>query len=166
MHETEMAAAGRGESPDGAARGGQAERPPPELVLDPDEKVMAGGAGYLDADAVAAREAFAAAERRTEPVVVAGEQFRYVLTSRGRLAIGLLDGGTAPWMLLGGDNPVQIVDTGALGDRGLIGLSGRTERTKLLVLRPLHGAPFRVIVPQTSAAQLMTWAGVASLRLG
>jgi hypothetical protein len=161
MHESETDAAGRVESID-VARGCRAE-PLRELGLEPDEKVMTGGAGYLDPDAAAARVAFSA-ERSREPVPVAGEQFSYVLTSRGRLGIRCL--GDCPCMLLGGDNPVQIVDTGAVGDRGMIGLSGKSERTKVLVLRPLHGAPFRVIVPQTSAAQLMTWAGVASLRLG
>jgi hypothetical protein len=89
---------------------------------------------------------------------VVGQQFTYVMTDRDRLVLGMFGGYASDALAFGPASKPQIRDTGAYGDREMIGPTGRSERSKILAIGPVGQPPFRIIVPESCAPPIIEWA--------
>jgi hypothetical protein len=128
-----------------------------------DEKVLSGGAGYFDPDVskTASTAAAAASLLAGGEVRVVGQSIMFVITDKGRLVLGMFDGRQGDSMAFGPDHKPSISDTKKFGDRGMIGPTGKEERTKILSVVPKDGEGFRIIVPESLAGSLLGWSSGA-----
>lgn len=129
--------------------------------LDDDERVVSGGVGYFDPAVGLAQEIFAATASVASGELIRpiGEQFTYIITNKGSLILRMFGGSPDSGLIdFDSNDRPQIKDTGAFGDRAMIGPKGSLERTKVLVVNPPGGDPFRLILPETFAQELLNWA--------
>jgi hypothetical protein len=139
--------------------GGGADYYRKNFGLDPDEQVTQACMAYYDPDVSTGKQVLTSASGLMAGAVVkiAGEQVMIVMTSKGRLAIGLEGGSYSPPRQYGPSPRPVIQDTGRSGDSTMAGPTGKLEKTKVLMVKPPGEAPYRIILAESGAALLLNW---------
>lgn len=140
--------------------------------LEAGERVVAGGGGFTVPETsagatvlavvvgVMSGSARAGGYMGGATLLDVGEQFMFVLTSRGRLVLGMFGGVASDTIAFGPGVKPGVHDTGRRGGRSMVGPTGKGEPSRFLVISPSSGAPFEIVVSDSCSQKLLEWARV------